>query len=55
MRGTPGKETVMENEKNRQGFALHSVCGSRGGDVSGGKTDKNIACGFDGYGRAIAL
>lgn len=55
MRGTPGKETVMENEKNRQRIGLHSVRGSRGGDVSSGKTGKNIACGFDGHGRASAL
>ena len=49
----------MKNEerhkRGKTGFGLHSVRGSRGGDVSSGKTYQDIACGFDGYSRASAL
>ncbi len=49
----------MKNDEGHKGskseYGKYSVCGSRGGDVSSGKTGKNIACGFDGHGRASAL
>ena len=49
----------MKNDEKHKGitfgYGLHPVRGSRGGDVSSDKTDKNIACGFVGYSRASAL